>query len=216
MAEPQRPRVNPGVEEWRSCDRGEVVVIGVGVAVGAGEIRVDVAGEITPGAGGDARPLRARRRAVSPVGRIEDRAVQLAEAVAADEVVQEADAGGLAVRGALALDADAAAGGASGGAVAGDGGVDEPDDVFAGDVQAIPGVPVDGVADEVVGAAMSVDESDAVAAVGVDERVGDEGVRVTAGDGDTAVALGGAVAEDPQPVEVDGVVVVVAAEQRLR
>ena len=85
--------------------------------------------------------------------------------------------------------------------------------MFAGDIEAVPCVAMNGVADEIVGAAIGIDEGDAVAAVGVDERVGDEGVRVTAGDGDTAVALGGAVAEDPQAIEVDSVVVVVAAEQ---
>jgi len=53
-----------------------------------------------------------------------------------------------------------------------------------------------------VGAAVGVDRGDAVAPVGVDETVEDERVGVAAGDGDAAGALGGAVADDPQALEV--------------
>src|SRR5207249_10058783 len=44
--------------------------------------------------------------------------------------------------------------------------------------------------------------------------VEDERARVAAGDRDAAVARAAAVAEDPQPLEVDGLVLVIAAQQR--
>ena len=75
---------------------------------------------------------------------------------------------------------------------------------------------MEGVADDVMRAPVGVDGGEAVAAVGVDEAVEDQGVGVAAGDGDAAVALGAAVAEDPQALEVDRLVLVVAAEERDR
>jgi hypothetical protein len=72
---------------------------------------------------------------------------------------------------------------------------------------------VDGVVDQIVGAPVGVDRRDAVAAVGVDHAVEDQSVGVAAGDGDAAVALAGAVAEDPQALEVDRLVLVVAAQE---
>src|SRR5439155_770760 len=100
------------------------------------------------------------------------------------------------------------------GPVAGDDVVDQENVVAAGDVHAVPGVAVDRVADQIVRATGDVDRRDPVAAVAVDQAVGDEGVGVTAGDGDAAVTRGGPVAEDPETFEVDRLVVIGAAQEQ--
>lgn len=69
---------------------------------------------------------------------VERGAVDLIQAVAADEVVQQVDAGGLRAGGRLARDAEAPAGGAAGRAVAGDEVIDEIRDVSARDADAAP------------------------------------------------------------------------------
>src|SRR3970282_2956595 len=116
-------------------------------------------------------PCPPRRRQVPAVGRIQRGAVELPQAVAADEVREEVDPRGVRAGRVLAADADAAARGARGGAVAGEGVVDEPDHVAAGDADAAPAIAVDGVADEPVGAALGVGGGDARAPGGADEPV---------------------------------------------
>lgn len=62
---------------------------------------------------------------------------------------------------------------------------------------------MDGVLDDVVRPPVGVDESDAVSAVGVNQVVDDQGVRVSSGYGDAAVAFAAAVIKDAVSLNVD-------------
>ena len=77
----------------------------------------------------------------------------------------------------------------------------------------VPAVVVDGVVDDGVRSAVGIEGGDAVAAVRVDQAVHDQGTGVAPRDRDTAVALRRSVAEDPQPLEDDGQILVVAAHE---
>ena len=83
----------------------------------------------------------------------------------------------------------------------------------ARDPDPVPLVGMEGVLNEVVGAAVGVDKGDPVAAVPVDEVIDDEGPGVPPGDGDPAAALRAAVAEDAVPLEVDRLVLVDAPQE---
>src|SRR5262249_12346842 len=118
-------------------------------------------------------------------------------------------------RGRVLGDAAGASAGLTGGrAVAGVGVVDEVRLVIPRDVHAAPRVGVNRVADDVVRSAGDVEGRDAVATVAVDQAVDDERAGVAAGDRDPAVTFRAAVAEDAQPLQVDRLILIAAAEQR--
>src|SRR5439155_23176814 len=162
-------------DRWRSIGQREVVVRGVGDAVGTDQVRIDGGRVPAPGAGGHPGALAAGGGQVAGVGPVKRRAVDLAEPIAADQVVQKVDPGGVGRRRRFASDAVAAANGAGRGPVAGDGVVDEEDFLAAGHIHAVPGDAVDRVADQVVRAADDVDGRDPVAAVAVGQAGDDEG-----------------------------------------
>ena len=94
--------------------------------------------------------------------------------------------------------------------------VGKRDRVIARDVDAVPLVAVDRVVDDVMRSAVGVDEADAVSAVGMNQIVDDQRARVAAGYRDAAVARTASVAEDSIELDMDVLILIVAAEQGYR
>src|SRR5262249_35686366 len=138
----------------------------------------------------------------------------LAESVPADQVVEEEDARRVRSAGRLADHAEASSRRARRHAVAGDGVVGQQHVVIAGDADSVPTVVVDGVGHEGVWAAIGVERGNAVAAIRVDQAVHHHGAWVASGGRDSTVALGRAVAKDPEYLADDDLVLVVAAQER--
>src|SRR2546422_7765684 len=133
--------------------------------------------------------------------------------VTADQIVQEQDANRIRSARRLAGHAKASARRTGRHAVPRDRVVDHEHVVVARHADSVPAVVVDGVVDDGVRSAVGIEGGDAVAAVRVDQAVHDQGTGVASRDRDTAVALRRSVAEDPQPLEDDGQILVVAAHE---
>src|SRR5262249_31805719 len=140
--EPERSRIAAVIDRRRAARQLEVVVSGVRQTVGAVHVGVYGRRILAAGARADAEPFGAARREVAAVARVQRGAADLTEPVAADQVVQEVDAGGIRRRRGLTDDARTSARRTGGRAVAGDGVVDEVRLVIPRDVHAAPRVGV--------------------------------------------------------------------------
>src|SRR5207302_7578108 len=109
--------IDAAVARGREEGRREVVVGGVRDPIGAVAVRIDRGGGVAAGARAHPGAFGPARREVSRVRPGERRAVDLAQAVPADQIAQEVDLARLTRRRAVAPDAEAAAGGAGRAAV---------------------------------------------------------------------------------------------------
>ena len=88
--------------------------------------------------------------------------------------------------------------------------------MVARDLDTIPLIPVNRVVDDVMRAAVGVDEGNGITAVTIKKIIDNQSTWIATGDRDAAVARAAAIRKDPIELDVNVLILIVAAEQRYR
>ena len=142
--------------------------------------------------------------------------VDLAQSVAADEIVSQLDTERLRTTGTFPFDAKSAPRRSGGCTIFVDDIVGNRKDVISRHLNTVPLIPRDCVVNDVVGPAVGVLEGNGIATVGINQIIDDQTSRIAAGYGDAAVARATSVTKDAIEFDVDFLIAVVTAHQRNR